>query len=87
MKTFKELINDSESIGLDLNGKEISEYEVGERVQCFLNGYQIVEKTHRNQLNKISFQLNRKLAEGYQAKELIQFYNESIGSLLDDFIF
>lgn len=87
MKTFEELINDSESIGLDLNGKEISEYEVGERIQCFINGFQIAEKTHRNQLNKISFQLNRKILEGCQGEELIQFYNDQIGSFLDDFIY
>lgn len=87
MKSFEELIDDLESTGLDLNGKEISEYEVGERVQCFINGYEIAEKTHRNRLNRISFQLNRKILKGCQGKDLLQLYNDLIGGFLDDFIY
>lgn len=87
MKTFEELLNDSKLIDLDLNGVEISGYEIGERVQSLLNGYQIAENIHRKDLNKLSFQLNRKMLEGCRSKELIRFYNERVGSILDDFIF
>ena len=87
MKSFEELLNDLESKDLDLNGVEISEYEIGERVQSLLNGYRLAENIHRKELNKLSFKLNRKVLEGCQAKELIQFYNENVGRLLDDNIF
>lgn len=87
MKSFEELLSDSELIDLDLNGVEISDYEIGERVQSLLNGYRIAENIHRKELNKLSFQLSRKMLEGCQSKELIRFYNERVGSILDDFIF
>ena len=87
IKSFEELLSDSGLIDLDLNGVEISDYEIGERVQSLLNGYRLAENIHKKGLNKLSFQLNRKILEDCQAKELIQFYNESIGRLLDDFIF
>ena len=66
---------------------DISDEEVDTRVEIFLRGHKDVERLHREKINNISFQLNRKVAEGCQAKELIQFYNESIGRFLDDFIF
>lgn len=87
MRTFKKLLSDSGLIDLDLNGVEISDYEIGERVQSLLNGYRMAENIHREELNKLSFQLNRKMLEGCQGKELIQFYNRRIGSFLNDFIF
>jgi len=87
MKSFEELLSDSELIDLDLNGVEISDYEIGERMQSLLSGCQIAENIHRKKLNKLSFQLNRKLLEGCQSKELIRFYNERVGNILDDFIF
>jgi len=103
LRSFEELMRDSglevfedreeileaslEPIGTDLNGVAISEYEVDERAKAFLNGWRLAEETYRKLINNISFQLNRKFAEGYQAKELTRFYNESIGKLLDDFMF
>jgi len=87
MKSFEELLSDSGLTDLDLNGVEISDYEIGERVQSLLNGYRIAENIHRKELNKLSFQLNRKILEGCQGKELIRFYDERVGSILDDFIF
>lgn len=86
LRSFEELLNDLET-DLDLDGVEISDYEIEMRAQSLLNGYKMAENILRKKLNKLSFQLNKKLAEGYRAKELIQFYNESIGRLLDDFIF
>ena len=87
MKTFEELLDDSKLIDLDLNGVEISGYEIGEREQSLLNGYRLAEDLHRKELNKLSFQLNRKMLEGCQDKELVRFYNERVGIILDDFIF
>ena len=66
---------------------DISDEEVDARVEIFIRSHKDIENLHREKINNISFQLNRKVAEGCQAKELIAFYNESIGSLLDDFIF
>ena len=87
MKSIEELLNDLEGVEVDLNGVEISDYEIGERLQSFFNGCRKVENIHRKELNKLSFQLNRKALEGCQGKELIRFYNERVGSILDDFIF
>lgn len=87
MKTFEELLSDSGLTDLDLDGVEISDYEIGERIQCFLNGYQLAENIHKRLINNISFQLNIKFVKGYQIKELIQFYNEQIGGFLDDLIY
>ena len=87
MKNFEELINDSEFKDLDLNGVEISDYEIEMRAQSLLNGYRLAENGYRKELNKLSFQLNRKILEGCQGKELIRFYNKRVGSVLDDFIF
>ena len=66
---------------------EVSDEEVDIRAQVFLNGYRVVEESTRKKINDISFQLNQKFVKGCQAKELIQLYNESVGSFLDDFIF
>jgi len=66
---------------------DVSDEEVDIRVEVLLRERKDVERLHREKINNISFQLNRKVAEGCQAKELITFYNESIGSFLDDFIF
>jgi len=87
MRKFEELLRDSGLGELDLNGVEISGYEVGERVQCLINGYRIAENILRKKLNKLSFQLNKKILEGCQGKELIRFYNERVGGILDDLIF
>ena len=87
MKTFEELIKDSEFTDVDLNGVPISGYEIGERLKASLNGYRLAENIYRKELNKLSFQLNRKILEGCQGKELIRFYNKRVGSVLDDFIF
>lgn len=87
MKTFEKLLSDSGLIDLDLNGVEISDYEIGERMQCLLNGYRLAENIHRRLINKLSFRLNKKILEGCQGKELIRFYNEIVGSVLNDFIF
>ena len=87
MKTFGELLNDLESSEIDLNGVEISDYEVGERVQSLLNGYQMAENRQRKELNKLSFQVNRKILEGCQGEKLLQFYNERVGAVLDDLVF
>ena len=66
---------------------DISDEEVDIRVEILLRGQKDSEVLHRKSLNNISFQLNKKALEGCQAKELIQLYNEEIGSFLDDFIF
>jgi len=66
---------------------DISDEEIDIRLEILLRGQRDAEVLHREKINNISFQLNRKVAEGCQAQELIRFYNESIGSLLDDFIF
>jgi len=87
MKIFGKLLNDSGLVDLDLNGVEISDYEVDIRAQVFMNGWQEAEKVHKKLLNNISFQLNKKLAGGCQGEELIRSYNERIGGFLDDFIF
>jgi len=87
MKSFEELLSDLEFRETDLNGVEISDYEMGERAQSLLNGYQMAENIHRKELNKLSFQLNKKILEGCQSKELIRFYNKRVGNILDDFIF
>ena len=87
MKSFEELVNDLEFTETDLNGVEISDYEIEEREKSLLNGYRIAENIHRKELNKLSFQLNRKILEGCRGKELIRFYNKRVGSVLDDFIF
>lgn len=87
MKSFVELLDDLESSEIDLNGVEISDYEIGERAQCWLNGYQMAENIHRKEINKLSFQLNRKIVEGCQGEDLIRFYNKRAGVILDDFIF
>jgi len=91
MKTFEELI---EELEVDIDelkdlpeGKKISNEEVDIRVGTFLNGYRIAENSAREQFNNISFQLNRKILKGCQGKKLIRFYNERVGSVLDDFIF
>lgn len=87
MKTFEELIKDSEFTDVDLNDVPISGYEIEQRLKALLNGYRLAENLHRKELNKLSFQLNRKMLEGCQGKKLIQFYNRKIGGFLDDFIF
>lgn len=87
MRSFEELLSDSGLTDLDLNGVEITEYEVEERAQCFLNGWRIAEKVYRKKINNISFELNRKLLQGCRSEILILFYNERIGGLLNDFIF
>jgi len=66
---------------------DVSDEEVDIRVEVLLREHKDVERLHREKINNISFQLNRKVAEGCQAKELIQFYNESIGSFLNAFVF
>jgi len=87
MKSFEELLSDSGLVEVDLNGVGITSYEIEERAQCLLNGYRLAENIHKRLINNISFRLNRKILEGCQGKELIRFYNERVGSVLDDFIF
>ena len=77
-RSFNELMKDI---------KEPTDKEVTARAQAFLNGYRVVEKSNRERINNISFQLNRKYAKGCQAGELIRSYNEKIGIFLDDFVF
>jgi len=89
MKTFEELISE---IGRDESEDlpdypDVSDEEVDIRAQVFLNGWEEAEKVYKKLINNISFQLNKKFAGDCQAKELIRFYNESVGRLLDDFIF
>ena len=66
---------------------DISDEEVEIRAKVFLRAFKQTEKLHRERINNISFQLNKKALEGCQVKELIQLYNETIGRFLDDFIF
>lgn len=66
---------------------DVSDEEVDIRLQIFLNGVRVVEKSHRKRINNLSFKLNKKILEGCQAKELIQSYNEGVRRLLDDFVF
>lgn len=81
MKTFEELICEIEDY------LDISDEEVGIRLQIFINGLGVAERIHRKLINNLSFQLNRKILEGCQGEDLIQFYNERVGAVLDDFIF
>lgn len=80
MKSFEELIS-------EIDYPEETNEEVGIRAEVFLNAYQAAENWHRKQLNNLSFQLNKRFLQGCQAKELIWFYNEKVGGILDDFIY
>lgn len=85
MKSFEELM-----VGIDDPGEveEIcTEKEAEKRAEVFLNGYRVAEQRSRRLINDISFRLNNKLAKGCQAKQLIKLYNQSVGRLLDDFIY
>jgi len=85
IKSFKELMAGVEDPGeVEIT---CTDEEAEIRAQVFLNGYEAAEQCSRRLINNISFQLNKKALEGCQAKDLIQFYNERIGGLLDDFIY
>lgn len=81
LKSFEELMSGIE------NYPDISDEEIELRLQVFFNGWEVAEKLHRKKLNNLSFQLNRKILEGCQGEDLIRFYNERVGAVLDDFIF
>ena len=81
LKSFEELIESTDPIR-NATGKEAEM-----RAEVFLNGYRLAEEPFRQKLNNLSFQLNRKILAGCQGKELLQFYNERVGAVLDDFIF
>jgi len=69
-----------------LTPEDLTEKEVDTRVQVFLNGYELAEKGIRKHINDISFDLNIKYKEGYTSQELIKFFNQNIGGLLDAFV-
>ena len=66
---------------------DVPDEEVDIRVGVFLNGYKDAENLLRKALNNLSFQVNRKILEGCQGEELLQFYNESVGAVLNAFVF
>ena len=88
-KSFEEL---TKVIGYDEEPKDlpegqyISDEEVSLRVQIFINAWQEAENLHRKLLNNLSFAVNRKILEGCQGEELIEFYNSRVGAILDAFI-
>jgi len=84
MKSFEELMKD---IDIEPDYPDISDKEARIRLQVFFNGLEVAEKLHRKWINNLSFQVNKKALEGCQGKDLIRFYNESIGAMLDAFIF
>lgn len=57
MRSFEELLNDLESKDLDLNGVEISDYEIGMRLQCFFNGFEQAEKVHKKAISNFEKEL------------------------------
>lgn len=84
MKSFEELIS---GIDFEPDYPDISDEEVEIRLQVFFNGWQVAENIHRKLINNLSFQVNKKALEGCQVKDLIEFYNERVGAILNDFIF
>ena len=76
-----------------IEGEELPDYpdipdeEVTIRVEVFLRGYQSAESLFRKLINDISFRVNRKILEGCQGEELLQFYNENVGAVLNAFVF
>ena len=66
---------------------DVSDEEVTSRVMVLLRTLKDTEQEHRKKINNISSYLNRRAAEGCQAVELINFYNERIGGFLDDFVY
>ena len=86
-RNFEELMQGIDERPKDLpEGKEITDEEVTVRVDVFLNGWGMAEKTYRKLFNNLSFQVNKKALEGCQVKELIEFYNERVGRILDAFV-
>jgi len=57
MKSFEELLNDLEFRETDLNGVEISDYEIEMRLQCFLNGFELAEKIHKKAISNLEKEL------------------------------
>ena len=87
-KNFEDLMKGIDEGPRDLpEGKEITDEEVTIRAGAFLSGFRLVEQTMRGRLNNLSFQVNKKALAGCQVKELIQFYNERVGAVLDAFVF
>ena len=82
MKSFEDLLKD-----LGEGDEEVTDEEVEIRAEVFLNAYRAAENWHRKQLNNLSFQLNKRFLAGCGARELLWFYNEKIGGILDDFIY
>jgi len=80
MKNFEELIS-------EIDYPEETNEEVEIKAEVFLNGYRTAEDWQRKLINNLSFQMNKRFLQGCQAKELIWFYNEKIGGILDDFIY
>ena len=80
MKNFEELISEIDYL-------EETNEEVEIKAEVFLNGYRLAEDCQRKLINNLSFQLNKRFLQGCQAKELIWFYNEKVGGILDDFIY
>lgn len=76
-----------------IEGEELPDYpdipdeEMTIRVEVFLRGFQNAENLFRKVLNNLSFQVNRKIIEGCQGEELLQFYNEKAGAVLNAFVF
>ena len=66
---------------------DISDEEVDKRAEVFLRAFKVVETIHRQKINNLSLQINKKALEGYPVKELIEFYNEQVRAILDDFTF
>lgn len=56
MKSFEELLSDLET-DTDLNGVPITDYEIGERLRCFLTGYELAEKRYKKEISNFESEL------------------------------
>jgi len=70
MKDFEELTKDLESTHVDLNGVEISDYEIGMRIQCFLNGFELAEKLARDKHKRSIIKIDGELKEYHERRVL-----------------
>lgn len=74
MKSFEELLSDPGLANLDLNGVEITDYEIGMRLQCFLNGFELAEKLAKDKRKKSIIDLERELNE-YHDRRILNDYD------------
>lgn len=70
MKDFEELIKDLGSTHIDLNNVEISDYEIGMRMQCFLNGFELAEKLARDKRKRSIIKIDGELNEYHDRRVL-----------------